>query len=130
MNFFIGLGLKNRDITVFGDGHQQRNISFIGDTVEGLILSAVSPNTDGEVYFGASDYQYSVRQIAEGIAEVIGGRVRFVDWPKDREVIEIGDAVIENKKLRAAIQWNPSTDLHAGLAKTRDYFAPVLDHYL
>jgi UDP-glucose 4-epimerase len=130
MNFFVGLGLKGKDITVFGEGNQLRNISFIDDTVDALIESALSEKTNGEVFFAAADEQYSVRQIAEAISEVVGGKIRNVEWPKDREAIEIGDAVIKNDKIKSLINWSPKLDLREGLLKTKEYFSPVLDKYL
>jgi UDP-glucose 4-epimerase len=71
-----------------------------------------------------------VSEIAEAIAEHIGGQVCFVEWPAHREAIEIGDAVISNAKIKALLGWAPQFDLAAGLARTAAYFRPRLDAYL
>jgi UDP-glucose 4-epimerase len=130
MNYFIGLGLKGKEISVFGEGNQQRTISFVADCVDALIMAANSSKVDREVFFAVSDKQYTVREVAQNIAEVIGGSVKFVEWPKNREVIEVGDAVISNKKIAETLQWKHKTELVDGLAITRDYFKPNLKHYL
>jgi len=130
MNYFIGLGLKNKTITVYGEGNQLRNISFIDDCVDALILASSTDKTDREVYFAVSDKQYSVRDVAEAISEHIGGKVQSIEWPKNREVIETGDAVISNKKIFDAIQWKAQTDLASGLIKTKEYFSPRINKYL
>lgn len=130
MNYFIGLGLKGKDITVFGEGRQLRNISYVEDCVEALILASIIDNADGQVFFAVADRQYSVFEIASAIERNIGGRVKFIEWPKDREVIEIGDAVVSNSKIKDALNWSPMYDLNGGLVKTRDYFRPCLDKYL
>lgn len=130
MNYFIGLGLSGKDITVFGDGRQLRNISFVDDSVEALLTAATSPAAVGEVFFAVADTQISVSDVAAAIADAVGGRVRVVDWPKDRAAIEIGDAIISNEKIRRVLGWTPRTQLADGLRRTRAYFSGCLDAYL
>ena len=130
INYFIGLALQGKELTVFGKGEQLRNISYVEDCASALIVASQSDASDGEVFFAAADRQYNVAEIANEIAGVMGGTVRFVDWPKDREAIEIGDAVISNEKIKSGLNWAPQHDLQSGLIKTRDYFADCLPEYL
>ncbi len=130
INYFIGLALQGKELTVFGKGRQLRNISYVGDCTTALILASLNEESNGEVFFAAADQQYNIAQIAEEITSVIGGAIKFVDWPKDREVIEIGDAVISNEKIKRVLSWAPQHDLKDGLIKTRDYFQNCLTEYL
>ena len=130
MNYFIGLGLQGREIPVFGEGAQLRNISYVDDCVEAIIGASVSPKSDGEVLFAVADRQHSVGEIADAIARHVGGSVKRVPWPKEREVIEIGDALISNARIREALDWRPVCDLAHGLVKTKEYFSACLPKYL
>ena len=130
MNYFIGLGLQGKEITVFGEGKQLRTITFVRDVVDALVAVAESEVGRGQVYFAVADRQYTVSEIATSIVDVIGGRLRFVEWPRDREAIEIGDAVISNKKIREALDWSAKFELRDGLQITREYFADKLREYL
>jgi len=130
MNYFIGLGLKNKEICVFGEGGQKRTVSFIDDSVAALILAADSEESNGRVFFGVSDNQCTVFDIATAISKVIGGSVKKIPWPKDREAIEIGDAIISNKKIKSSLQWEPRFDLETGLSLTAEYYRDVLSEYL
>jgi UDP-glucose 4-epimerase len=130
INYFIGLALQGKDLTVFGDGQQLRNISYVDDCVAALVLAAMDDNSNGEVFFAVSDKQYNVAEIAQTLVENIGGSAKFVDWPPDRKAIEIGDAVISNEKIKTALKWTPQFDLQSGLIKTRDYFADCLKRYI
>ncbi|HKR62899.1 MAG TPA: NAD-dependent epimerase/dehydratase family protein, partial [Thermoanaerobaculia bacterium] len=87
MNYFIGLGLQDKTISVFGEGGQLRTITYVEDVVEALICAAVDDAADGETFFAVGDKQYSVAEIAESIATNVGGRVQYVEWPRDREMI-------------------------------------------
>jgi UDP-glucose 4-epimerase len=130
INFFIGLALQGKELTVFGDGQQLRNISYVDDCVAALVLAAMDDKSNGQVFFAVSDKQYNVAEIAQTLVENIGGTARFVEWPPDRKAIEIGDAVISNEKIKTTLKWNPQFDLQSGLLKTRDYFANCLKHYV
>jgi UDP-glucose 4-epimerase len=129
MNYFIGLALQGKEVTVYGEGAQLRNISYIEDAVNALILAAQNESSNGQVFFAVADRQYTVAEIAQSIVEIIGGRLSFVEWPKNREVIEIGDAVISNAKIKSALDWSPSFNLRDGLVRTRDYFHSCLEQY-
>ena len=130
MNYFIGLALQDKDLTVFGQGSQLRNISYVDDCVEALILASQNEASNGQVLFAVADRQYSVMEISQAIVSNIGGRVRTIEWPKDREVIDIGDAVISNEKIKAVLHWAPRHSLAEGLIKTAEYFRPCLSKYL
>jgi UDP-glucose 4-epimerase len=130
MNYFIGLALQKKEISVFGEGKQLRTITFVDDVVEALATAGINDKSRGQVFFAVGDRQHNVAEIATAIASVIGGRVRFIEWPRDREVIEIGDAIIANRKIRETLGWSAIVDLETGLAKTRDYFSEKLATYL
>lgn len=130
INYFIGLAMQGKEVTVFGAGEQLRNVSFVADAVEALVLASLAPNTREEVFFAASDRQYSVSEIAQHIVRAMGGEVRYVEWPKERQAIEVGDAVISNEKIKQRLGWTPRYDLAGGLELTRDYFKPCLAQYL
>jgi UDP-glucose 4-epimerase len=129
MNFFIGLGLQHKTITVFGEGKQLRTITYVDDIVEALICAALDDAAINETFFAVGDRQYSVAEIGEAIVEVIGGRMQYVEWPRDREVIEVGDAIISNEKIRRVLKWQAKVDLHTGLERTREYFKDRLEPY-
>jgi UDP-glucose 4-epimerase len=122
VNYFVGLALQGKELTVFGDGAQLRTISFVGDSVAALLLAAESANADGEVWFAVADGQTSVVQIATAITDEIGGTVRHVPWPPERAAIEIGDAVIDNSKIRSRLGWAPRVAIAEGLRHTKAYF--------
>ena len=130
VNYFVGLALRNCDLTVYGDGAQLRNISFIQDSVEALWLAAHREEANGQVLFAVASGQLSVREIAEAIVRNVGGRLKFVEWPADRQAIEIGDAKISNRKIRDLLGWSPEVGLDDGLRRTKEYFAGRLADYL
>ena len=131
INYFIGLALQDRDLTIFGAGEQQRNVTYVDDAVEALLMAAAGERADGESLFATSDTHLTVAAIAAGIVRVIGaGRVRLVEWPSERRAIEFGDTQISNAKIRERLSWSPRHTFEEGLAQTRDYYRECLAHYL
>lgn len=129
-NYFIGLALQGRAITVYGDGNQRRNVLYIDDVVSAILAAGASDAVRGEALFAVGDAHYTVAELAAATARIIGGSVTFVPWPAGRRATEIGDAVISNAKIKQLLGWAPTVDLDTGLAKTKEYYATCLQGYL
>lgn len=129
-NYFVGLALQNKDITVFGDGQQKRNVMYVNDAVSAIILASQSDSVNGQAVFAVSDNHYSLAEIATATAENIGGRVKFTEWPPERKVVDVGDAVISNSKIKKLLHWRPHYDLMSGLQKTGLFYQTCLHEYL
>ena len=129
-NYFIGLALQNKSITVYKPGTQLRNVLYVDDAVDALIAAAEAENASGETFFAVGDKHYSVKDIAEQTCLIMGGSVQLIDWPKGRKAIEIGDAVISNAKIKRKLGWVPKIGFEDGLKATFDYYKNKLDKYL
>ncbi|MDW7984329.1 MAG: hypothetical protein RMK16_06595, partial [Acidobacteriota bacterium] len=57
---------------IFGDGRQRRSMSYVDNTVQGLIRAAGAPQAVGQVYWIADARPYPVREIYETIASLLG----------------------------------------------------------
>jgi len=131
INFFVGLGLMGKPLTIYGEGEQTRDVLYVRDAVSAILAASVAERALGEVYFAVSHTTTSVKEIATAIADTVGGSVVSIPWPAERKAIEIGDARISNDKIAAHLGWSPThTNLREGLAETRDYYLQYLDDYL
>jgi UDP-glucose 4-epimerase len=129
-NYFIGLALRDMDVTVFGTGKQLRNVLFVDDAVDVLVSSALSRDANAEVYLAAGDEHLTVAQIAEETVRVVGkGRVSYVPWPAERKLVELGDAVLSNVKVKQRFSWVPRFTLEEGLRRSCDFYGGCLQHY-
>lgn len=130
-NYFVGLALQGKAITIYGEGEQLRNAIYVGDAVSAMIrLALEKDNACGETFLVVNDEHHSVAEIASKTAEIIGGKTVHVPWPEDRERMEVGDAVYTNSKIKKCIDWMPETSLEAGLSLTKSYYENCLNEYL
>lgn len=131
LNFFIGLALQGRNLTIYGDGAQKRNVLYVEDCVDALIAAALSESALGEVYFAAGDGEFSIADFARKVVAVVGkGGVDQVPWPEDWAAMDVGDVSISNARIKASLPWGPRTSLEEGLVLTRDYYRENLGAYL
>lgn len=95
-NFFIGLALQDKPITIFGDGLQKRNVIYVDDVVEAITLIALSGKKTGkDVFFLTGDSHYSVETIGRLTVDIIGsGEIKLIPWPKGRKQIDVGLSLI------------------------------------
>ena len=95
-----------------------------------FVWQILNKKTEGEVLFAVSNEHFSVAEIAKLTVEHIGsGRVAFINWPRGRKNIDIGDAVISNKKIKDLLDWSPKFSIKTGLDLTKDYYQSCLDKY-
>jgi dTDP-glucose 4,6-dehydratase len=115
---FIGQALKNKPLTVFGEGGQTRSFCYCSDLIEGIYRLMMSGVND-PVNIG-NPVETTVLEFAREIIRATGSRSKIVfrplpqDDPRQRRP-DIGRA----KKL---LGWSPKVALEDGLVKTIDYF--------
>lgn len=131
LNFFIGLALEGKQLTIYGEGLQRRNVLFIDDCVDALLLAAVHDNAVGEVFFASGEREYAIADFARAVVDVVGkGSVSHVPWPEDWAAMDVGDIRIDNRKIQNCLGWTPRIALDDGLRRTKEYFETRLDMYL
>jgi UDP-glucose 4-epimerase len=120
INYFISLARANRQIKIYGDGKQHRNIMYVEDATDLLYKCIFHPKIFGNVYFAVHKEHYPVIDIAKEIISVFGkGKIKKIKWPGVRKRIEIGDVIISSKKLYQKIKFKPKFNLKEGLKKTK-----------
>ena len=73
---FISQALKNEPITIYGDGTQSSDFTYIGDIVQGTIL-AMRKNKSG-IYNISSGKETSIRDLAKKIIKITGSQSKII----------------------------------------------------
>lgn len=117
---FILQALRNRDITIFGDGSQTRSFCYVDDLVEGLIRLMHSPKEFiGPVNLG-NPGEFTIRELAEKIIALTGSAAKIVEKPLPQDDPRRRRPDIS--LARAELGWEPVVQLEEGLKKTIAYF--------
>ena len=115
---FIVQALKNKKITLYGDGSQTRSFCYVDDLIEGMILLMES-NFQDPVNIGNPN-EFSIKELANLVRTLINPDLKFEynelpsDDPKQRKPsIELAKNILD---------WEPKIELKDGLLKTIDWF--------
>jgi UDP-glucose 4-epimerase len=120
---FIRRALADETITVFGDGRQERDCLYVDDVVECLLLAALAPEAPGQLFNVGNDEHLELRALAQAIVEAAGsGRVEHVDWPTDRDAIDIGSYFGDSSKAKRMLGWEPRTSFAEGIEQTVAFY--------
>jgi UDP-glucose 4-epimerase len=64
--------LNNLPISIFGDGEQKRAFSYIDDSIDPLLRSAIDPKASHQIINLGGTQEYSINQAADALLSVIG----------------------------------------------------------
>jgi UDP-glucuronate decarboxylase len=121
---FIVQALKEKDITIYGDGSQTRSFCYVDDLIDAFI-SMMNSDADftGPVNIG-NPGEFTIKQLAELVIKLTNSssKLIFEDLPSDDPMQRKPDISLAQSKLN----WEPSITLEQGLLKTIDYFKTVI----
>ncbi len=133
---FLGVWLKqiiaDEPIAVYGDGQQLRDFNYVDDVIDAMLISALDPRADGQVYnLGSHESPISLLDLAKLLIAINGrGEYQLIPFPPDRKTIDIGDYYADFGKIKRELGWMPHTSLADGLQRSLHYYRVHLQRYL
>ena len=121
---FIVQALKNRNITVYGEGNQTRSFQYVDDLVDGMIKMMGSPESfTGPVNIG-NPYEFTILELAEKVIKLTGSKSKIIyqPLPSDDPMMRKPDITLAKKEL----DWSPKVSLDEGLIKTIEFFKSII----
>jgi len=103
-------------ITVYGDGEQRRDFTYVSNVVDGTIRAAEAAGASGRIFNVAASAPVTVNQVAETIGAVLGKPVEKTFAPP--RVGDIRDSWADVTRAREVLGWAPSVHLEDGLRRT------------
>ena len=122
--------LENRSPTIYGDGGQTRDFTYVANVVDGVLRACEAPKAIGEIINVATGGRISLNALFEEMRQVVGatatpeyaepraGDVRDsqADISKAREILGYAPIVPFEEGLRRTIEWYRETSGRATLA--------------
>lgn len=111
-----------------GSTHPTRDFNYVKDTVNGFIAVAQSDRAIGEVINIGSNFEISIGETAQFIAELMGKEIEIVteDQRLRPEKSEVERLWADNTKAKTILDWQPvygeREGFQRGLKETIDWF--------
>ena len=123
--------LAGQQTVRLGALHPVRDLTFVGDTVNGFMKASISPAAIGQTVNLGNGKGITIGNLALRIAEVVGAKIEIVSEdqrirPEKSEVLEL---IADSKRALALCGWEPTVGLSAGLQRCIDFVREHPDLY-
>ena len=129
LNWFIRMLINGETIELFGDGSQIRDINYIDDAVDALLLCAQAKKAEGQSYNLGGEPLTLKEFVEKAIGAYGSGNYKLIPFPKDRKSIEVGNYIADIKKIRDDLGWEPKISVDEGIRMTFEYYGKFQKYY-
>jgi UDP-glucose 4-epimerase len=116
---FIRAIADDEPVTIYGDGEQSRDFTFVDNVVSANLLAADAPGVGGEILNVASGGSVTVNALADAIGLLLAKPVeKEYEAAREADVLASWADVGEARRL---LGYEPKVDFDDGLGRTADY---------
>jgi len=127
LTIFMGQILKDRPLTVIGDGTQTRCFTYVSDAIEGTIAAGLKPQAAGGIFNIGTETEVSIKTLAETMLEIAGKPKTMIEYVPQEKIYgtsyeDIPRRVPDAGRMRAILGVTPKVGLREGLERTMGWF--------
>jgi UDP-N-acetylglucosamine 4-epimerase len=116
--------IQNKHGTIYGDGSQSRDFTYIDDCVQAVLAASVAPaEVSGEVINVSYGANVTINELYQKIADLLGKTITPV-YEKSRAG-DVRHSLADIGKARQLLGYNPEYSISRGLEKTIAWWKTV-----
>jgi nucleoside-diphosphate-sugar epimerase len=115
--------LENRPPTIYGDGGQTRDFTYVANVVDGVLRACEAPNVSGEVINVATGGRISLNELFETMKRLVGASVD--PTYAEPRTGDVRDSQADISKARRLLGYAPSVSFEDGLGRTVEWYRTV-----
>jgi UDP-glucose 4-epimerase len=116
---FITAITSGDPVTVYGDGEQSRDFTYVANVVDATVRAAYAKDASGRIFNVAAGSPASVNDVADAISRIVGMPVEKIFAPPRPG--DIRDSWADVSAARDVLGYVPSVGLEDGLRRTIDH---------
>jgi len=116
ISLFATLLPAGKQPTIYGDGGQTRDFTYVANVVDGVLRACEAPKAAGEVINVATGEQISLNDLLRTLNKIVGTNIQAVF--KEERAGDVRDSLADISKAKALLGYTPSVSLEEGLRKT------------
>ena len=117
---FITLMLQGKQPTIFGDGKQTRDFTYVQNVVQANLSSLVAPDAAGRVCNIACGRKIELNKVIELLNKILGVKISPI-YTSPRPG-DIKHSLADISRAKKILGYNPKVSFEEGLRKTVEYF--------
>lgn len=121
---FITALLAGKRPTIYGDGHQSRDFTFVANVVHGNLLAADAPNVAGRMFNLANGRATSLLSLISQLNQLLGTQVEPIHAPP--RAGDIRESLADISAARQALGYEPQIDFEEGLRQSIGYYRELV----
>jgi nucleoside-diphosphate-sugar epimerase len=115
--------LENKAPTIYGDGEQTRDFTYVANVVDGVLRAVTAPDAAGQVVNVATGSSISLNRLFASMREILGSRLEVEYGPLRNG--DVKDSLADITRARMLLGYEPLVPFEAGLKKTIDWYRSV-----
>ena len=116
ISLFAAALIEGRQPTIYGDGEQTRDFTYVANVVDGVLRACTAPKAAGEAINVACGTRISLNELLRVMNTVVGSKVQAIY--KEPRAGDVRDSQADITKARTLLGYTPIVGLEEGLRHT------------
>jgi nucleoside-diphosphate-sugar epimerase len=120
ISLFAKALLENRGPTIYGDGEQTRDFTYIANVVDGVLRAVMAPRASGSVINVATGARISLNRLFDAMRTLTGSHVNASYAPPRHG--DVKDSQADITRARDLLGYEPLVSFDEGLRRTLEWY--------
>ena len=120
ISLFIKALQAGKSPTIYGDGEQTRDFTYVANVVDGVLRAATTPAATGGVFNVATGRRVSVNRLFQTLRDLVGANVE-PEYEPAREG-DVRDSQADITLARHVLGYTPLVEFEEGLRRTVEWY--------
>jgi nucleoside-diphosphate-sugar epimerase len=120
ISLFISALCDGRQPTIFGDGEQTRDFTYVANVVDGVLRATQAKGVSGEVINVATGGRVSLNELFKAVRDAVGSSVEPTYRPP--RAGDVKDSQADISKARRVLGYTPIVPFEQGLRNTVEWY--------
>jgi len=116
ISLFISALCEDRRPTIYGDGEQTRDFTYVANVVDGVLRACHAPGASGEIINVATGGRISLKQLFETVKRKVGSQLEPIY--SEPRAGDVRDSQADIGKAERLLGYTPSVSFDDGLGRT------------
>lgn len=121
---FVSLMLRGKRPTIYGDGLQSRDFTYVSDVVKGNLLAAEAKGVAGKVINVATGKQFTLLDLVASINRVIGTKIEPIF--AEARLGDVKESLADVSRAQKLLGYEPEVTFDEGLERSIEYYRSII----